>query len=154
MNYHNGELAFDNNNSVIDCLVHSTLLESKLDENTCKLLVPPAARLLKPIKGLDKAQNACAGVGNLVAWRVVHIKDLICVEFPVEIGTLDVNLVHLHAEAIRHRNDGACGCKFGYRCIGVVIVDTADLAETLGDETGLVSDNIACGILLCLENPF
>jgi len=75
MNYYNSELTFDNNDSVIDCLIHSILLESKLDENTCKLLVPLAARLLKPIKGLDEAQNTCA----CRMLRSKGLKDTTCV---------------------------------------------------------------------------
>ena len=110
--------------------------------------------MLEPIKGFDKAQNTHACIGSLVAQRVMHVEDLLVVEFPVEISTFDVNLVHLHVETIGHCNDGACQCKFGYWCVSVVVVDTTNLASALGDETSLVADDIASGILLHLEDPF
>jgi hypothetical protein len=109
MDYHNSELAFDNDGSEVNGLIHSALLESKLDKDTCKFLVPLAARLLKPIKGLDEAQNMYACIRNLVAWGMVHVEDLIVVEFPVEISTFDINLVHLHAQAICYCYNGTCG---------------------------------------------
>src|SRR5438105_4971180 len=100
MDYHDSELTFDNDSSEVNGLIDGTLLESKLDEDTCKLLVPPAARLLKPIEGLDEVQNVRACIRNLVAQGMVHVEDLVVIKFPIEISTFDINLVHLHAKVI------------------------------------------------------
>ena len=111
------------------------------------------AGLLEPVEGFDEAQDARACIRGLVARRVLHVKDHVVIEFPIEIGTLDVYLVHLHVEAVGHHDDGVHGCEFGHRCIRVVIVNTANLAETLGDEASLVVNDVAGCILFCLEYP-
>ena len=46
------------------------------------------------------------------------------------------------------------GCKLGNWCKGVEIVNAWYLGEPLGNEVGLVSDDIACGVLFGLEDPF
>ena len=112
-----------------------------------------AARLFEVIERFDEVQNVHASIRVFVAQGVLHVEDLVLVEFAIEVHTLDVNLVHLHAEAIGHHDDGVHGCKLGHWHIHVVIVDTADLAEAISDETGLVVHNIACGIFHCLEDP-
>ena len=85
---------------------------------------------------------------------MLHVKDLIILELAVEICTLDVYLMHLEAKAVGYCDDSMHGHKLGHWCICVVIVDTTDLAEALGDKAGLVVDDVASHILLCLKDPF
>jgi hypothetical protein len=73
MHHHNGEFALGDNDLEVNGLVHTALHEPEGLEDTGELLVPMMTRLLEPIKGLDEAQDACAGVGGLVAWGMLHI---------------------------------------------------------------------------------
>ena len=143
MHHHNGEFALADDDLEINGLVHTTLYELEGLEDTGELLVPMVTRLLEPIKGLDKVQDMCASIEGLVARGMLHVEDLIVLELAVKICTLDVYLVHLEAEVVGHCDDGACGHKLGHQLICVIIVDTADLAEALGDKVGLVANDVA-----------
>ena len=154
MHHHNGEFALGDNNLEVNGLVHATLHEPKGLEDAGELLVPAAARLLEPIKGLNEAQYTHAGIRGLVAWGTLHIQDLVVLELAIEICTFDVYLVHLEAKVVGHGNDGAHGRKLGHWRICVIVVDATDLAEALGDEAGLVANDVAGCILLRLEDPF
>ena len=154
MYHHDGESALADNNLEVNGLVHTALHEPKGLEDAGELLVPMATRLLEPIKGLDKAQNTCAGIEGLVARGMLHVEDLIVLELTVEVCTLDVYLVHLKAEVVGHCDDSVHGCKLGHWRICVIIVDAADLAEALGNKVGLVANDVAGCVLLHLEDPF
>ena len=62
--------------------------------------------------------------------------------------------MQLHVLSSSHGEDRMDGHELGNQCKGVEIVDTWYLGEPLGNEVGLVSDDVACGILLGLEDPF
>ena len=152
MHHHNGELALGDNHLEVDGLVHTALREPEGLEDAGELLVPMATRLLEPVKGLDKVQNARAGVRRLVAQGMLHVEDLVVLELAIQVCTLDVYLVHLKAKAVGHCNDGACGCKLGHQRICVVVVNAANLAEALGDKAGLVANNVA-GRVVKVQGP-
>jgi len=119
--YHNGELALGNNHLEVDSLVYTTLREPEGLEHAGKLLVPTATRLLEPIKCLDKAQNTRTGIRGFVAQGILHVEDFVVLEFAIQVCTLDINLVHLEAEAVGHHNNSTHGRKLGYQHISVII---------------------------------
>jgi hypothetical protein len=84
---------------------------------------------------------------------MLHIQHLILIEFAVEVCILDINLVHLYTKVIDHHNDSICEHKFSHWHVYIVIVNAADLAKALSNKTGLIAYDIACRILLCLEDP-
>jgi hypothetical protein len=73
MHHHNGEFALGDDDLEVNGLVHTALHEPERLEDAGELLVPMMTRLLEPIKGLDKVQDAHASIRGLVAQGMLHV---------------------------------------------------------------------------------
>ena len=81
-------------------LVNLALGESKGIEDADKLLVPASPCLLKPIQGLEEAQNAARVVLTITRW-VAHVEHFIRLKFSIQVCTLDVHLMQPPTHPIR-----------------------------------------------------
>jgi hypothetical protein len=84
---------------------------------------------------------------------LAHINLLFLSEFPIQVCTLDVDLMNFKVIMGSEGEDGANGREFCNRGKCVKVVNTGDLGETLDYESGLVSDNVASGIMFCSKYP-
>jgi hypothetical protein len=84
---------------------------------------------------------------------VVHVQHLIVVQLFIQVCSLYVNLMQLKSKMVGHGNNGLGGRELGHMCIGVVVIDTIDLAKPLCHQVSLESGDDAHGVLFGLEDP-
>jgi hypothetical protein len=137
---------------VEDGLVDWAFGELEGIEYAGEFLVPAPARLFEVIEGLPQAQDACSSVTWFVTRGVLHVQHLVVIQLSIQVRSLNVDLVQLKTQAVSHGNNGSGGRESGHRCIGVVVIDTINLTETLCHQASLESGDDACGILLGLED--
>ena len=85
---------------------------------------------------------------------VLHVEDLIVGKYPVQISTLDVNLIQLQVVLIGHSNEEARRCQLHHRSVSIIIVYSSDLTEALCDQACLLLYDVPRGVLFGLEDPF
>ena len=77
------------------CLIHLTSCEAQLIHHDFhQPLVPPPSKLFQVIQSFAKSANFTMGSWDGIAGRLSHEEDFVRGEYPIQISTLDVNLMN------------------------------------------------------------
>jgi len=71
-------------------------------------------------------------ITGLIAWWMHYVQDCILIQDSIQVCTFDIQLVKHQSKLVSHGNYGSGGCHFGHRCVGVIVVNSPYLTETLG----------------------
>ena len=113
--------------------------------------MPGPGRLLQAVECLVQVAGDVV-VALLVARGLLNVHLLL--QLAVEESSLDVQLVDLAVVGGSDGQQGAQGGKLADGGEDLLVVDALALAETLGDEAGLVPLHGAGAVALDLEHPF
>ena len=116
-------------------------------------MVLSAATLLESIEGFLEVEDYLFLAGFDITRGLLHVDDFLISEFSIKVCTLDINLMDFIVEFGSHGQYSADGCEFGHRSIGVEVVNSWYLRETLGHKSHLIVFDFTSCIFLRSEDP-
>jgi hypothetical protein len=92
-------------------------------------------------------------IGEFQFLRHFHIDDFVCLEFPIQIGTFDINLMDFKVMTCGHCQNNSDRRDFRHRCICVKTVNSGALVIAQDDQSSSIMVYCTCSITFNMVNP-